>query len=250
MQTEKCSREEGGTLEADARSSGPNPTDGILNELIAIKSRNIHTRRYRETILDISEMLYSLSPRAYRLLRQILPVSSPKSLWRHYGYQVKRISAALSDYQSPMNVMKAVDSYDLSQSNTFTLAIDAFAFRSFTNLTVDSSKNTDKTPTQEPGPEGSMVIETLSNGFMFLLIPLCSQQEPRLLHIAAKTDGSYDSTIHELYLAIKHQLEERGVKLWFKATDGDPYLSTICSTRIMWRSMSETLLLLLMMFMR
>ena len=226
VQTEKSSREDRDVPEADGKSRGSILTVEILNELNAIQALAIHARRYSQTILDISEMLYSLSPRAYRLLRQILPVPSPKTLWRHYGRRVKGISAALSDYQSPLHVMKAIDSYDLSQSSTFTLAIDAFAFRSFTNLTVDSSKNTAAAPNQEPGQESSTVIETLSNGFMFLLIPLCSHQEPRLLHIAAKTDGSYDSTIHNIYLEIKHRLEDGGVKLWFKATDGDPYLST------------------------
>ena len=226
-QTRQIANTEGETPEADDKPCCLNLTATTLDELNTIQTFHRHRRRYGEMVLDISQMLYSLSPKAYRLLRQILPFPSPKTLWRHYGHQLKDISAALAGSDFTLNVTKAIDSYDLTQSNTFTLAIDAFAFRSFTNVTMDSSKNRDKIDTQanqESVHEGSTTVKTLSNGFMFLLIPLCSQQEPRLLHIAAKTNGSYDKSIHEIYIDLKSQLEQGGVKLWFKATDGDPYL--------------------------
>ena len=169
-------------------------------------------RNYSEFILDLSELIASTSPKTYRILRQLLPLPSPSCLNDHFSGIVARLKTSLLEQG---DVCEGVRQIALSRGGASqtpiisTIGIDAFAFRTFTGGATMGT-------TQER--------QAYSNGFVFLEIPLDSSYPVKVLHVEAKANGSYDSTIENRFTLISKALRQCGRQIWFKATDGDPYL--------------------------
>lgn len=60
---------------------------------------------------------------------------------------------------------------------------------------------------------------------MFLMIPLDFQLPSKIIHLEKKINRSYDNEIDENAQDIINALTVNIGKVWFKATDGDHYLS-------------------------
>ena len=169
-------------------------------------------RNYSEFILDLSELIASTSPKTYRIIRQILPLPSPSCLNDHFSGIVARLKTSLLEQGDFCEGARQIALSRGGVSHTpiiSTIGIDAFAFRSFTGAATLSA-------TQER--------QSYSNGFVFVEIPLDTSYPVKVLHVEAKTNGSYDSTIENRFTLISKALRECGRQICFKATDGDPYL--------------------------
>ena len=100
------------------------------------------------------------------------------------------------------------------EENMFTLAIDAFSVRTFSSATIATSTLGDKKEAIQ-----------MSNGFMFLLIPVCYRYPVRLVHLEPHPTGNYDKVIADLASEIKSIALDKCIRIYFKATDGDRYLT-------------------------
>ena len=192
--------------------------EAILTEMTNLYATDKHGRRFSELLAHVSELLFSLSPRCYRVLRQIFPLPSLTTLFGRYGGIVNEIQATLTDIERIDNILQEMASHCSScEENMFTLAIDAFACRTFSAATVSACGSTKET--------GNKECDVMTNGFMFLLIPVWSEQPVRLIHIEARPTGNYDRVIAALAQRIKEKCAHYGIKIWFKAADGDRFLA-------------------------
>lgn len=64
-----------------------------------------------------------------------------------------------------------------------------------------------------------------NNGFLFLMVPVDFRIPPKLLHIQKYKNGNYDELIDETANIIIKALKKFNLKVQFKCTDGDRYLS-------------------------
>ena len=167
-------------------------------------------RRYSEVTYDICELLRTTSRKTYRLLRMILPLPSTSALYRKYSNAVKRRKKVMTDLDSATKFLKDVMLTQEMESVPITIGIDAFSFRTFSGNTID---------------EGSAKREQYSNGFAFVHIPLDSKLAPHVIYLHPKENGAYDKNIDSAFEAIRAAYQKRGVPVWFKATDGDRYMT-------------------------
>ena len=214
--------------------------EGLFNDLMTEMQGLIGVpkkgRRFSQLLLDVSQILLSLSPRCYRLLRQVFVFPSISTLYYHFGTQLQQIRARLTSTDSIDALIKEIKDEPCGENeDIFTLGIDAFAFRSFCGQTFPQScknttvslPNSDIVNSETTNSDVTEQSETkpLSNGFMFLLIPLSPTRKCRLLNISTRPKGNYDETIDEVVSIIKSAMIRHGLKLFFKATDGDRFLS-------------------------
>lgn len=228
----------------------------LMNQIIENLKVPKRLRRYSEPFYDFSMLLYSQSPKCYKVLRQILPFPSKSSLYNKCSDIVLSFKTSLINIELGIEQIKSLDF-----QGDCTLAIDAFSFRTFSgtvfgtstsntslnsNITKDTqseSSNQDEEETEEEMEEEideeisneslndnpSVNIETeaeennkdFSNGFIFLLIPLSSSIPAKIIHIAIANSGSYNDEINKIADFIKDKLREAGINPLFQATDGD-----------------------------
>ena len=173
--------------------------------------RSAGRRQYSQFLLEISQLLASTSPKTYRLIRQLLPLPSSSCLSEHFSATVSHVKSSLVE---GANVLASVREFAPSRRLgddpiVATIGIDAFAFRTFTGTTMSSTRTS----------------QDFSNAFVFLEIPLDSRYPPKVLHIEPRPNGSYDQSIDTKFREIREALMRYGHNVWFKATDGDPYLN-------------------------
>ena len=178
-------------------------------------------RRYNEETYDISMLTYLSSAKTYNMLRNLFPLPAFQNLYEKYGDQIRIEKKYLTDINELENV---INKYKIENglTKTFndklvaTLAIDAFAFKSFQTTTLSPIKN------QEP--KNDIII--YNNGFIFLFIPIDFRFPPKILYIEPMPNGNYNQQIDEIASHIRDVLQNNGFRIWFKATDGDKFLSS------------------------
>ena len=177
-------------------------------------NRNFHAkpngRRYSEVTYDISELLRTTSRKTYRLLRVIMPLPSTSALYRKYSHTVKQRKKLMTDLDSATKFLQDVMLPQEKKSVPVTIGIDAFSFRTFSGNTID---------------EGSTRREKYSNGFVFVHIPLDCSCSPHVIYLHPKENGAYDNNIAHAFDTICAVYRKCGIPVWFKATDGDRYLT-------------------------
>lgn len=162
-------------------------------------------RRYSPSLLKTAQLLTLTSRRGYRLLRQIFPLPCETCLWNHFGEEMKRTKQMLTDHETFDEQVESLTSACVT-SDMINIGIDAFAFRTF----------------HEVCP---LKTNEFSNGFVFLHIPVNADQPVKVLHIEKKANGNYDDEIAQLFTKIKETYSRNKLKVWFKSTDGDRFLT-------------------------
>ena len=196
--------------------------------------------RYSDTYYDLAAVLYLSSPKTYRIARQIVVLPSVASIYRQYSAKFHEISEkilSLSQLEHSINEVKETMS-ELRRSGknvnpVCTLGIDAFCFRSFSGTTMGTSvkkaviEQIIQTAIQED--ETSVVVEgnvTYNYGFLFLLIPHDYRLPIKLVHLCAAETGCYNASIARKASEIRKVAHDAGLRIWCKATDGDPGVSS------------------------
>ena len=191
----------------------PSLTARLLHECSQFSMSPGCKRQYSEFLLDLSELIASSSPKTYRIIRQFLPLPGPSCLNEHFSETVTRFKNQLLDQGEACEGARQIALSRGGVSETpiiSTIGIDAFAFRTFTGRATLGAM-------QER--------QEYTNGFLFVEIPLDSSYPVKVLHVEPKTNGSYDGTIDKRFTLISEALRKHcGRQIWFKATDGDPYL--------------------------
>ena len=179
-------------------------------------------RTYNEIVYDLSQIIYFSSPKTYNLMRQFIPLPSFQKLYLRFGDEISNEKVFLEDLQYIdiiINQYKERNRIDMSDKqeniHSVTLAIDAFAFKSFQTRALTSFTNS--TQINE--------LKTFNNGFLFMMIPSDFRFPSLILHIEKESNGNYNINIERIANYIKIALISNGFNVWFKATDGDRYLS-------------------------
>ena len=190
------------------------PTD-LCHEILCECFRNasvvVHARRYSNTLFDISELLRLTSLKTYRILRTMLPLPSETALYYKYSSAIREVKLALTDLDLAVVRLEDLLTTGAIANTPATIGIDAFSFRTFAGTPLTG------TPA---------VHEEYSNAFVFLHIPLDANQKIRLLHLQKKSNGSYDQTTGDVFLALSAVYKRHNIPVWYKATDGDRYLTS------------------------
>ena len=181
----------------------------ILKECGGLLSLSKCGRRYSDFLYDISELLKTTSRKTYRILRQLLPLPSEVSLFSRFGQMVRSKKKELTDLTQLEGRIQTLLSDSKLRDTPVTIAINAFSFRTFTGRTI----------------AGEKTCEVYSNAFLFLLVPLDFSIPVQVLHLEKKATGSYDDNIQAIFEQIRQLYTKEHGSIWFKATDGDRYLT-------------------------
>ena len=99
MEQQLCERHVGDNDESDDdQDSEENViTDSFFKELFEYGTRPGQARRYSSRFLQVSDVLYLTSRKAYQILRQLLPFPSPGCLKSHFSETLATIKYMLTD---------------------------------------------------------------------------------------------------------------------------------------------------------
>ena len=213
----------------------PNTAEMLKNSFLNLWRT---TPRYTENVWKTSMCLYLTSPKCYKILRQIFTLPAVSSLYRQYTDNLRttkgRITEISSIGETISQICAEIESLRLSNQQfktEFTLAIDAFSFQTFVGSPFSSSKQTQAKTTQNTTTEpqqadtSEQVLDEQSRfgyGFLMLLIPHDYKVHTRLVHIALAETGAYNKEIDDRVQLILETAAKAGLRVWFRATDGDP----------------------------
>lgn len=211
----------------------------LVNSII-----NAHRERPRYTpiMFDIAMLIYLTSAKTYKLMTQILTWPSVSCLYQHYSESMIATKTQITDIEminESLNQLKssidAIKSTGAKIETQFTLAIDAFSFRTFAGSTMSPSprqgeSNGDNATLNDESasPEkAARLVEArkYNNGFIILLIPHDYRVPAKLMHLALACSGTYTKEIDEKVSLIMKAANDFGLRVWFRATDGDPGVS-------------------------
>ena len=192
-------------------------------------------RRFRPCYTDnmymIAMLMYLTSAKSYKILRQILVLPAVSSLYRHFDKNLEETRTILTD---PGCINAVIDNvkacYDklrangVSVNSQFTLAVDAFAFRSFSGSTFPSSQGIHTTEKETVSMNDGHA--TYRYGFLFLLIAHDYRIPTKVVHLACASTGSYTCEIDMITRSIIKAANDKGLRVLCRATDGDPGVST------------------------
>ena len=199
--------------EPDADESDLPVTDQskrLVFESIELLQAPVNGRGYSDFMLQIARLLCLTSPKCYRIIRQVLPLPCETTLWKHFGGEMRQTKEQLTVKERISERIRGLYPSHNPDPMVCTVGIDAFSFQTFSGQ---------GTLTSQDHPS------EYSNGFLFVCIPLSTQYKVRVLHIYPKENGSYCSDVDAVYNEVVAQLRAQGHQVWFKATDGDRFLS-------------------------
>ena len=210
----------------------------FIDEIIGNQLRKCP--RYSDVFYEMSALLYLSSPKAYRVMRQIVVLPATASLYRVFHETFQRTTERLLDlhhvWQSIGDVCDAINNLRGSGKQVnpaCTLGIDAFCFRSFSGATVETSPRQPSVTeiANEIAADGEKTVAVdegktkFSYGFLFLLIPHDYRVPIKILHLYAAETGSYNAEIAAKAEQIRQAATSSGLRIWCRATDRDPGVS-------------------------
>ena len=193
---------------------------------------------YDDDMMDLCMIVYLTSPKAYKVIRQMLQWPAISTLYRHYSDKIRAVKEKLLTLEGIKegleDVRKAVAELVASGEHVdtqFTLAIDAFSFRGFSGSTMNRLTDAHVSDRRRcDGQIGDALVtgsETpcYTNAFLMLLIPHDYKIPVKVLHLFASTTGAYTKAIDQRAQVIMENANEMKMRIWFRATDGDPGVS-------------------------
>ena len=107
----------------------------LISEMVNQATRNKYARSYSDQMYRFSYVLMSMSPRAYKVARTLLPLPARSCVFNKYQAVTKTLQGALTDLKETHKLIEIfIDSNLLKcegERITCTLGVDAFAFRLF-----------------------------------------------------------------------------------------------------------------------
>ena len=194
--------------------------------------------QYSSEVYDVPLLLYLSSAKTYRILRQILCLPAVSTIHKKYRQTFKVIRKQLLELSyihvgvsDVLAEIKKLRDDGLLVNPKFTLAIDAFCFRTFCGTPLGSPhSHVPRTNGNDGDHDGVVTVEPdqvqFNHGFIFLLVPHDYRIPVRILRVKASTSGSYSKEIDNIAEHICGVCNELKLRVWFRATDGDPGMNT------------------------
>ena len=205
-------------------------TTGLSFLFECLHNSTLKKPAYSDTCYKIAMLLHLSSAKTYRILKQLLKLPAISSLYRHFGSrlaEVRRELTSLEQIDKMVNHVKdevaKLESQGPAVNTQFTLAVDAFAFRSFHGSPLGLPGS------QQSKEQTEVLLErgvTYNNAFLFLLISHDYRIPVKVVHLTARTSGSYNKTIASVTENIIACAHSKGLRVWCRATDGDPGVSS------------------------
>lgn len=221
----------------------PSLTDTILQEC----AKNLTKERpsYSNLTYEVAMIFYLTSAKLYKLIRKVFVFPSVSSLYRAYSEQLRTNKERLTDLSkislSLCQVREGVAALNPLQKTVdcqFTLAVDAFSFQSFIAPVakvsdgneqgrIKESQTLDDVPDERKEKDRTIPQSQveLRYGFIMMLIPLDYRLPAKIVHLATSPAGSYSKDIGLIVDQVRQACNAAGLRVWFKATDGDPGVS-------------------------
>ena len=182
----------------------------LVFESIQLLQTPVSVRGYSDFMLQIARLFCLTSPKCYRIIRQVVPLPCETTLWKHFGEEMRQTKEQLTNTERIVERIQGLYPSHDPDPMVCTVGIDAFSFQTFSG-------------------QGTLVNQDrprqYSNGFLFVCIPLNTQHKVRVLHVYPKENGNYCRNVEAIYAEVVAQLRNQGHQVWFKATDGDRFLS-------------------------
>ena len=117
-------------------------TGTILDELMELRDRHPNGRRYSAAMFRFAYTFMTYSPRAFRYVRNFLPLPSRSQIYDRFHLVVSDMKKALTDIDHAHLLIEGFLKHHGTdtQKTVCTLAIDAFAFRLFLRKTASIAK--------------------------------------------------------------------------------------------------------------
>lgn len=170
----------------------------------------VNGRRYSDITYDLCELIRATSRKAYRILRAIMPLPCETSLYNRFSQTIAEKKKGLVDTELDSDHLHRLLENEEMEGSPVTIGIDAFSFKTFGESRI--------------GMSGSY-NEQYSNAFLFLHIPLDADKPPVPICLEKKGNGAYSDSTAQIFDKIKEIYQEKKIPIWFKATDGDRYLT-------------------------
>ena len=169
-----------------------------------------NARRYSPLMLKIGRLLQLTSPKTYAIIRQFIPLLCVSTLSDHFSLEFGSLKNMLVSVERVPERIHQILSFSPQSPTIATIGVDAFAFRTFSTQ-----------GTMVPGQS-----QELSNGFLFVSIPLDAACPVKVIHLEPREKGCFDGKIRSLLDGIVDIYRREQGHVWFVATDGDRYLNT------------------------
>ena len=182
-------------------------------------THNSRARSFNADTFEISMLIYLTSPKCYSILRQLMPLPTKSALYLRFGAELRDIKDQLVNIDG-QKMSEHIEQYSTmahelyppvygKQAIPITFAIDAFAFKSFQGMIPGRSNDAKDTEVE------------MTNGFLMLACPLSASVPNCVIHIKTHKNGFYDMNVSAVVKDVMDRLEQEGLRVWFKATDGD-----------------------------
>lgn len=183
--------------------------DLFFQESDQLRQVEPNARRYSSLMLKIGHLLQLTSPKTYAILRQFIPLPCVSTLREHFSFEFGSLKDLLLNVERVPERIHQILSCSAQSPTIATIGVDAFAFRTFST-------------------QGTMVpgqTQALSNGFLFVSIPLDASCPVKVIHLEPREKGCFDGKIRCLLDGIVDIYREQKGHVWFVATDGDRFLN-------------------------
>lgn len=180
----------------------------IISEIISNFQCHKTQRRYSETMLKFCFILRCLGSKSYDYQRSIFPFPSRQTLENHFGCIAQGWRNVLQDINSipiMINLFRQLNNIPQSQIIDAVVGIDAMSIEPIFSADYEAKESK----------------KQLNNVFIINLMPLDPRLKQLPIHLIAKENGSADKIVKNRISDIIDNLKEVGVKVLYKATDGD-----------------------------
>ena len=179
--------------------------DSLQNTLILEmqnnKRKNIHGRRWSDTAIMVSAILFFLGPKCYDYIRKIFTLPNPKTIKRHFKPAINNWKLSLVNLIYICDILQLFRrKYDLAPDREIDIVLGVDA------LSMDIFKSKD---------------DECDSAFMFLIMPLSCEYKPISIHLLPDCNGKAGKDILDKLDTIIKILKEQHFNILYIATDGD-----------------------------
>jgi hypothetical protein len=172
----------------------------LLEELYRLAQFPKHAREFSDSLYELSFVLQRISPKAFRVLRQILPFPSPSSIQNRWGPEKNRIKTCLTNLDEACHLMVEYrERLHISCEIPCVLGADA------TSMTAT----------------GLQMRTNSAHVFTFLILPFRHDQADLLVYSIPHPTGKFDAAVLQMRDALHDMMTRNGFSCHFDATDGD-----------------------------
>ena len=205
----------------------------LLQQLLPFPSKHALMNKYSGRLLEIKHLLTNLSYKE-KLIKNMIKVSGPCTLAIDaFAFQSFRGGNPVAGLHHNSQIAMSINNETSSMRNRSNEGFEDNAEDYMLLQEIEQQEKDEMNPTEfdeqtefiEEGKSETDGIE-MNNGFIFFLAPLDPNYSPKMIHLEPAPNGSYSKRIDEIANTILNELRNCQIDVLFKATDGDPGVSS------------------------